>query len=572
MVTRSIGLQSLYKLLKIALVLFLSVALFHITGPGKAFAETSESLEITGGGVTTPLKLTLTELEAMEQYQHVYSTINTWPTKRWYTARGVKLRDLLDLAGIKKEAKLIKFISKDGYEVTLTVKELLKDKRYYFPRLKDNHPSDGSIPGSAEGAVEVEPILALVSAEGSDNPADMNDRDALQLIFGQRAVTEQTNHLFLKHVSKIEVLTTDPEKWDPPKASIPSGTVVPEGTVITLGSKFDNEVKIYYTIDGSTPTVNSPMFNWSASRWWPLRNNLESVNRPIEIKEDIVIKAIVVGPGKEDSEVVTFTYKVDRTGKLADPTKIPGGPPTSVTLDRNEIDLPVGSTFRLEASVAPFNAVDQRVVWSSSDTSVATVDAGGLVMVVGRGTAIITAKTIVGGHVATCIVRGLEDEKSENDATEHMANTEEEPSDLLSDTDEQKVAEKETAVSASIYDEEPEITDRMPEPAGEATAAAEEDQEVLASTTEGEAPELEGNWRYLVRKQDIEANFTTAGVTSMSENSPNQIRVYEITFGTVMPIPLPARQKNLAFYIAAIILLLLLSGAGKKYIEFVKEL
>lgn len=60
------------------------------------------ALEITGEGVAAPVELTLAQLEAMEQYQHVYSAINTYPTKQWYIARGVKLRDLLTLAGMKK--------------------------------------------------------------------------------------------------------------------------------------------------------------------------------------------------------------------------------------------------------------------------------------------------------------------------------------------------------------------------------------------------------------------------------------------------------------------------------------
>ena len=64
----------------------------------------------------------------------------------------VKLRELFDLADInKEEAQLIRFVSSDGYEVTLTAKELLEDRRYYFPGLKENHPHDGSVPGSAEG-------------------------------------------------------------------------------------------------------------------------------------------------------------------------------------------------------------------------------------------------------------------------------------------------------------------------------------------------------------------------------------------------------------------------------------
>lgn len=186
----------------------------------------------------------------------------------------------------------------------------------------------------------MEPILALVSAEGSDEPAAMNDRDALLLILGQRAVTEQTNNLFLKYVSKIEVLTIPPETWDKPKANIPSGTVLPVGTEIELSNKNNNEDKIYYTTDGSTPTINSPMFNWSASRWWDQRGDVKGVNKAIEVEKDTIIKMITIGPGKLDSEVVTFKFTADMTGKAVDPTKVPGDRPRELPLIRIEsIDL-----------------------------------------------------------------------------------------------------------------------------------------------------------------------------------------------------------------------------------------
>ena len=186
------------KFLAAILGLLLFTVLINLTVPGVVLAEQSEMIEISGEGVTNPVVLTLAQLEAMEQYQHVYSAINTWPTKKWYVARGVKIRDLFSLAGLKEDATLIRFLSGDGFEVALTVKELLQDKRYYFPRLMENHPSDGTIPGSPGDGVEVEPILALISAEDSNKPVDMNDRDALLLVLGQRVVSEQTNSVFLK--------------------------------------------------------------------------------------------------------------------------------------------------------------------------------------------------------------------------------------------------------------------------------------------------------------------------------------------------------------------------------------
>ncbi len=516
--------------------------------PTFALAETSEVLEITGDGISNPVTLNLAELNAMKQYEHVYSTINTWPSKRWYMAKGVNLRELLALAGIKDDAKQIKLISNDGYDVSLTVKELLEDKRYYFPGLKDNHPTDGSVPGSSEGAVQVEPILALVSAEGRDNPDDMNDRDALLLVMGQRAVTEQTNNLFLKYVSRIEVLTTAPEKWDSPKANIPSGTVVPVGTEITLSNKSNNEDKIYYTTDGSTPTVNSPMFNWSASRWWPLRDDVEGVNQPIEVEKDTVIKMKTIGPGKEDSEVVTFTFTADLTGKAVDPTKVPGGPPTGVTLDRSTIDRPVGSTFKLEANVAPFNATDQDVSWSSSDTSVATVDNHGLVTVVGPGTAIITVTTVVGNHIATSVVNGP-------DEGENIL-------DELTTVGFQNEQTPETPVEPSVLEvEQPELEEGV-----------KPDVDITSSDRMLETPDellvTEGRGQYLAEKDDLVNEFTTDA--ALEQPSSQAWEVTQISADTV-PLPLQETQNLMDVYAAGTFLFLLLLGAGKRYVEYAKE-
>jgi hypothetical protein len=529
--------------------LLLLAGLFKLAAvPAVALAEPPEALEITGDGVVHPFVLTFDELEAMEHYEHVYSTINTWPTKRWYTARGVELRKLINLAGIKEEATLVRFVSSDGYDVTLTVQELLEDKRYYFPGLKDNHPSDGSIPGSPEDAREVEPILALVSAEGSDRPGDMNDRDALLLVLGQRAVTEQTNNLFLKYVNRIEVLTTTPEKWDRPRANIPSGTVVPAGTGIELSNKHNNEDKIYYTTDGSTPTVNSPMFNWSASRWWEQRDDLKGVNKPIEVEKDTVIKMITIGPGKMDSEVVTFTFTADLTGKAVDPTKVPGGPPTEVTLDRSVIDRPIGSTFQLAAHVAPFNAVNREVTWSSSDTGVAAVDNRGLVTVVGPGTAAITVTTVEGNLTATCVVNGPAAGENSGDAVPAATNAQEPQPPEVSD--------------GPPPENEPPEPPETPEAVAPAADAVTSERVPEAPA---EPPVPEDRAQYLAQKEELAAGSATGNVMQQTEQEAWQ--VFAISADTV-PLPLQEAQDRTA---VVTFWLLFISGAGKRYAEYKRE-
>ena len=319
-------------------------------GPGNPDGDIK--LTITGDGVAAEKTYTLAQLQAMDQYEQVYSAINTWPSKRWYVGKGVKLRTLLNEVGMKSSASLIKFTASDGVTRTLTVQELLKDRRYYFPGLKDNDENGGQVPGSSAGRQEVEPILALESAEGSVAPGDMNGINALLLMLGQRAVTEQNLQLFLKYVVKIEVSTEAPDKWDEPEAEPDSGEVAP-GTLIKLSSEINDDDKIHYTTDGSPPTMDSPMYNWIASRWWSSRESeVDSINHPIEITKDTTIKAKVIGPGRRDSNVVTFTYKVKE-----DPTersKISSRQGGTVEFGSNEalIEIPPGALTNSDVEVA----------------------------------------------------------------------------------------------------------------------------------------------------------------------------------------------------------------------------
>ncbi len=566
----------LYKRFSKFFIIALGILLFGITIPPVAFAQPeNHTLEITGDGVANPVTFTMEELENMEQYQHVYSTINTYPTKKWYTASGVKLRELFDLADIKKEeAQLIRFVSSDGYEVILTAKELLEDRRYYFPGLKENHPHDGCIPGSVEGKVEVEPIIALLSVEGSNEPDHMTDRDVPHLIIGQRAVTEQACALFLKHVYKIEVLTTPPEKWDAPRAKIPDGTVVPKGTMLELFNKLGDSDKIHYTVDGSIPTVDSPMVNWVAKRWHSLRpEDLGVINSPFEIDRDIVIKAKTIGPGREDSDVVTFTFTIDRTGKIPDPTKVPGGPSSGIILDRDRLDLDVGGAFRLEVTMVPYTAANVQVTWDSSDTGVATVDSNGLVTVVGEGAAVITATTVDGKHKAYCVVNGPGRDEVQVTDPEIIGSIKEEGQKVLNEPETEQqypTGGKGSAIIPGTTDEDDE------EPGKFDTSPAEESSidEPLSAV---------GELHYLVKKKDINDSVSDIVDTDVSLRLPGSRpgqgtglpggqsgRVFEMSFGTG-PIPLLVEQDKLHMYMLTIFLILFSSGAGKRYLEYAKE-
>ena len=78
-------------------------------------------------------------------------------------------------------------------------------------------------------------------------------------------------------------------------------------------------------------------------------------------------------------------------------------PVTGVTLDQNTLALFTGESATLTATVAPENATDKTVTWTSDNEKVATV-ADGTVTAVASGTANITVTTTDGSFTATCAV------------------------------------------------------------------------------------------------------------------------------------------------------------------------
>ena len=87
-----------------------------------------------------------------------------------------------------------------------------------------------------------------------------------------------------------------------PKASIPSGSTVAIGTLVTLSCETEGAT-IYYTLDGSCPCNETTRIKYE---------------QPIEINDDVLIKAIAVTPDKYESEIAEFKYMVKFNVRIKD--------------------------------------------------------------------------------------------------------------------------------------------------------------------------------------------------------------------------------------------------------------
>ncbi|MFT3826775.1 MAG: Ig-like domain-containing protein [Chitinophagaceae bacterium] len=75
-----------------------------------------------------------------------------------------------------------------------------------------------------------------------------------------------------------------------------------------------------------------------------------------------------------------------------------------IALTKTATTLKPGATETLSFTIFPDNASNKNVSWTSSDSTIAKVDANGLVTAMKPGSAIITVKTQEAGETATCSV------------------------------------------------------------------------------------------------------------------------------------------------------------------------
>lgn len=134
--------------------------------------------------------------------------------------------------------------------------------------------------------------------------------------------------------------------------------------------------------------------------WSSSDENIATVKEGVVTAKDIGNATITVST--EDGKYKdTCTVSVVKEGTPTDSDNIPI---TSISLNKSSLSLYIGDTQTLVATIAPNNATDKSLVWSSSNPSIATVE-NGKIIAKAVGSATITVSNIDGTKKATCNVK-----------------------------------------------------------------------------------------------------------------------------------------------------------------------
>lgn len=190
---------------------------------------------------------------------------------------------------------------------------------------------------------------------------------------------------------------------------------------VTLSFSGPEDANLIINVPNSTVTVDGVSYNHVTSR---TETNIISIDVTVNVLTAIqgdvqvygTVKQIDLSEQEDEGIIYSATGTVNTLLGEDDEEYIPA---VSMSLNKSSISLAVGASETLTASVLPLGAYP-KVVWRSSDETVATVSADGVVTAVAGGSATITAKTISGGYTASCAV-SVNDPMSETSMINYYA-------------------------------------------------------------------------------------------------------------------------------------------------------
>ena len=168
-----------------------------------------------------------------------------------------------------------------------------------------------------------------------------------------------------------------------------------DGGVPVTGVTLDNPSLELLVGDTFTLSANvSPSNAYNKVVSWSSNNtSVATVSRGVVTAKSLGT-AIISVTTEESSKTATCEVTV-KPGDI---------PVTGVTLSPAILEMTVGDSWKLTPTVIPSNASNQRVKWTSDNTSVASVSSDGEVTAKSLGQATITVRTLEGDKKATCTI------------------------------------------------------------------------------------------------------------------------------------------------------------------------
>lgn len=150
-----------------------------------------------------------------------------------------------------------------------------------------------------------------------------------------------------------------------------------------------------------TATVSPDDAEYTAVTWTISSQDIAQISYKDDKRTQAVIKPLMAG----EATVTASVYDHSATCSL---TVTPAA--AGITISPSSAVLKIGESLTLTATVTPPDAADINVAWESSDETVATVDADGLVSAKSAGTAVITASCVDIGLTSTATITVMEDD------------------------------------------------------------------------------------------------------------------------------------------------------------------
>lgn len=224
-----------------------------------------------------------------------------------------------------------------------------------------------------------------------DNARNKSVTWSVQGIGANYISVSETGLVTAKKIGTARVLATTVEKKLTASCIV---TVVAQIVPVTSVSLNSTVLSVK---QGKTATLSASVYPSNATNkyvsWSSSNTNVATISN------SGVINAVNQG----SSTITVTTSDGHKTATcvvtVTEPTRV-----TSVSLDKTSLSLKVDKTSSLTANVFPSDAYDKSVSWSSSNTSIATVNDNGEITANAVGTTTITATTTDGGFTANCSV------------------------------------------------------------------------------------------------------------------------------------------------------------------------